>query len=158
MPRDITYLSKEGYEKLQKELEYLKEVKKPEISERLNVAASHGDLSENFEYDSAKEALTQVMLKIRDLSNKLATAEIINEDEIDSGKVYIGASVKLLDLETREEITYKIVGSYEADPLEDKISVDSPIARGLLGKSPGDTVEITVPRGTIKYQVLDIKR
>jgi len=156
--RKKTYLSREGYEKLKKELEYLQKVKKPEISKRLGVAADHGDLSENFEYDSAKEALTQVMLKIRNITEKLATAEIIDDANIASDKVYIGATVKLEDINSSSEIKYIIVGADEANPMEDKISVDSPIAKGLLGHKVGDEVEIKIPRGIVKYKITNISR
>ncbi len=153
-----TYLTKKGYEKLKKELDYLKRVKKPEISKRIGTAADHGDLSENFEYDSAKEALTQVMMRIRDISYKLSTAELIDNGNISSDKVYAGASVKLKDMKTGEEITYTITGADEADPMENKISVESPVSQGLIGKSAGETAEIKVPRGTMKYKILEISR
>lgn len=153
-----TYLKKEGYLKLKKELKYLQEVKKPEISKRLGVAADFGDLSENAEYDTAKEALTQVMIKIRNISMKLSNAEIIDDLDIASDKVYIGATVTLEDQNTKEEIKYSIVSSDEVDPFEDKISVDSPVAKGLLGHKVGEIVEIKIPAGIVKYKITDIKR
>ncbi|MBN2407907.1 MAG: transcription elongation factor GreA [Elusimicrobia bacterium] len=153
-----TYLSKEGYKKLKEELKYLKEVKKPEISKRIGVAREHGDLRENAEYDTAKEALAQVMIKIRDISMKLSTAEIIENTDIASDKVYIGASVHLVDQKSKEELKYILVSPDEVDVLEDKISVDSPIAKGLLGHKVGDTVEIRIPAGTVKYRITKIER
>ncbi len=153
-----TYLTRKKYEELKEELKYLQEVKKPEISERIGTAAGHGDLSENFEYDAAKEMLQQTMIRIKDITNKLSSARIFDEEEIDPGKVYIGATVKLLNLDTEEKETFTIVGADEADPFEDKISVDSPIAAGLLGKEPGDTSDIETPAGKVRFKILEITR
>ena len=158
MERKVTYISKKGYEKLKEELEYLKSVKKPEISKRLGIAADHGDLSENAEYDAAKEELAQVMIKIRGLTTKLSTAEIIEDIGISADKVYVGAKVELVNLNTNAKIEYILTGADEVDPLEGKISVDSPIARGLLGHKVGDTVQITIPAGTVNYKILKISR
>ena len=152
------YLTREGHKKLQEKLIHLREVKKPEISKRLGIAADHGDLKENFEYHAAKEALTQVMMKIRDITIKLSNAEIIEETDIDSDKVYVGATVHIVDLETGEKEKYIIVSSEEADPMENRISLDSPIARGMLGHMVGDVIEITIPVGTVKYKILEITR
>ena len=149
------YLSKDGYEKLKKELEYLK---KPEVSARIKIAREHGDLRENSEYDTAKEVLTQVMIRIRDISMKLSNAELIEDADIDPDKAYIGATVYLKDIDSDEDIKYMLVCADEADPMEDKISVDSPIGQGLLGHKAGDTVEIIVPRGTLKYKITKIGR
>ncbi len=155
---DTTYLTRKKYEELKKELKYLREVKKPEISERIGTAAGHGDLSENFEYDAAKEVLQQTMIRIKDITNKLSSARIFDEEDIDPGKVYIGATVKLLNLDLQEEETFTIVGADEADPFEDKISVNSPIASGLLGKEPGDNAVIETPAGKVKFKIIKITR
>lgn len=158
MGRKVTYLSKKGYEKLKEELEYIQTVKKPGISKRLGVARAHGDLSENAEYDAAKEALSHVMIRIRDLTIKLSTAEIIDGKNISSDKVYIGATVTLVDQNTDEELKYILVGTDEVDPMEDKISIDSPIAKGLLGHKVGDVVDIKIPAGIVKYKISKITR
>ncbi|MFH1416037.1 MAG: transcription elongation factor GreA [Elusimicrobiota bacterium] len=153
-----TYMSREGYEKLKKELEYLQTEKKPAISARIGVAREHGDLKENFEYTAAKEALTQVMIRIRDITMKLSTAELIEDADIASDKVYIGATVLVTDEDTGEEEKYQLVCEDEVDALEGKISVESPIAKGLLGHKEGDIVEIQVPAGILKYKITDISR
>ena len=158
MSQKATYLTRKKYEELKKELKYLREVKKPEISKRIGIAADHGDLSENFEYDAAKEALQQTMIRIKNLTNKLSSARIFDEEDIDATKVYIGATVKLLNLNLNEEEEFTIVGADEADPFEDKISVDSPIANGLLGKKVGEKTEVTIPSGKVKFKILKIKR
>lgn len=158
MGSKTVYLSKEGYEKLKKELKYLQSEKKPEISKRIGVARDFGDLSENFEYTSAKEALNQVMIKIRDISIKLSNAEIIEDTDIASDKVYIGATVELIDQDTKDEDKYTLVSVDEVDSLEGKISIDSPIAKGLLGHKIGDVVEIEIPTGKICYKIKKITR
>ncbi|MFC2061507.1 transcription elongation factor GreA [Elusimicrobiota bacterium] len=155
---DKTYLSRAGYKKLTEELEYLQSVKKPEISARIKTAREHGDLKENFEYHSAKEALTQVMLKIRDISIKLSSAEIIEDTDIASDKVYIGATVEVEDENSGDEDTYTLVSVDEVDPMEGKISINSPIAKGMLGHKVGDVVEIEVPAGILKYKIKKITR
>ncbi len=158
MTEKVTYLTRKKYEELKDELKYLREVKKPEISKRIGVAADHGDLSENFEYDAAKEMLQQTMIRIKDISNKLTSARIFDEEDIDPDKVYIGATVKLQDLDLEEEETFTIVGADEADPMEGRISVESPIADGLLGKKAGDFASIKTPSGTVKYKIIKISR
>lgn len=158
MVAETVYYSRAGYEKMKKELEYLQEVKKPEISKRIAIARDHGDLSENFEYTAAKEALTQVMIRIRDISVKLSNAQILEDTDIDPDKVYIGATVEVLDTEASEEEKYTLVSVDEVDPLEGKISVDSPIAKGLLGHAVGDIVEIEVPAGKLVYKIIKISR
>ena len=155
---DKVYLSREGYNKLKEELKYLQDVKKPEISKRIGVAREYGDLSENFEYTAAKEALNQVMIKIRDISVKLSNAEILDEAGISADKVYIGATVELLDENTREQEKYTLVCTDEVNALEGKISIDSPIAKGLLGHKIGDKVEISIPSGKIAFKITGISR
>jgi len=151
-------LTQEGYDNLEKELEYLKTEKRAEISERIKVALGFGDLSENSEYDEAKNAQASNELKIVDLENKLRYARIIDESEINTKTVQVGNTVKLLDIEFDEEIEYTIVGSTEVDLEKNKISNESPIGSALIGASKNQTVEAHTPGGIAKYKVLSIKK
>jgi transcription elongation factor GreA len=148
----------EGVKKLEEELEYLKTVKRKEITEKIKVALSFGDLSENSEYDEAKNEQAFVEGRIAQLENMLKNAAIVDENEIPTDVVSIGSIVKLKDYEFDEEVEYIIVGSAEADPINNKISNESPVGRGLIGKKVGDVVEIQVPNGVSKYEVLGIRR
>lgn len=148
----------EGVKKLEEELEYLKTVKRKEITEKIKVALSFGDLSENSEYDDAKNEQAFVEGRIVQLENMLKNATIIDESEIPTDIVSIGSIVKLKDFEFDEEVEYIMVGSAEADPINNKISNESPVGRGLIGKKVGDIVEIQVPDGVSKYQILGIRR
>ncbi len=151
-------LTQEGYDNLDKELNYLKTEKRAEIAERIKVALGFGDLSENSEYDEAKTAQAENEVKIAELENKLRHAKIINEKEIDTDTVQIGNTVKVLDVEFDEEIEYTIVGSTEVDLLENKISNESPLGAALLGSKKKQTVEVNAPAGIMKYKILDIKK
>lgn len=151
-------LTQEGYDNLDKELNYLKTEKRAEIAERIKVALGFGDLSENSEYDEAKTAQAENEVKIAELENKLRHAKIINEKEIDTDTVQIGNTVKVLDIEFDEEIEYTIVGSTEVDLLENKISNESPLGAALLGSKKKQTVEVNAPAGVMKYKILDIKK
>ena len=151
-------LTEEGYKKIEEELEYLKTEKRTEIAERIKVALGFGDLSENSEYDEAKNAQAENEIKIASLEDKLRHAKIIDESEIDTEVVQIGNVVKIKDLEFNEILEYTIVGSTEVDLSQNKISNESPIGAGLLGARKGETVEIAIPDGTAKYKVLDIKK
>ena len=151
-------LTQEGYDNLDKELNYLKTEKRAEIAERIKVALGFGDLSENSEYDEAKTAQAENEVKIAELENKLRHAKIINEKEIDTDTVQIGNTVKVLDIEFDEEIEYTIVGSTEVDLLENKISNESPLGAALLGSKKKQTVEVNAPAGIMKYKILDIKK
>ena len=151
-------LTQEGYDKLEEELENLKVVKRKEVAERIKVAISFGDLSENAEYDEAKNEQAQLEERIVKLENMLRKAVIIDESKIDLSVVTIGSIIKLKDLEFDEEIEYAIVGSAEADPYDGKISNESPVGQALLGRSVGETVDVQVPDGVIKFKILDIKR
>ena len=151
-------LTQEGYENLDKELNYLKTEKRAEIAERIKVALGFGDLSENSEYNEAKTAQAENEVKIAELENKLRHAKIIDEKEIDTDTVQIGNTVKVLDMEFDEEIEYTIVGSTEVDLLENKISNESPLGSALLGAKKKQTVEVTAPAGIMKYKILDIKK
>ena len=151
-------LTQDGYNKLEEELEYLKTVKRKEVAERLKVAISFGDLSENAEYDEAKNEQAKLEEQILKLDEKLRKAVIIDESQIDLDIVMVGSIVKLYDFDFDEEIEYSIVGSAEADPFEGKISNESPVGKALLGARVGEVVEVQVPDGANKFNVLDIRR
>ena len=151
-------LTQEGFDKIEKELEYLRTEKRAEIAERIKVALGFGDLSENSEYDEAKNAQAENEAKIAELENKIRYAKIIDESEIDTKTVQIGNTVTLYDIEFDEEVEYTIVGSTEVNLAENKISNESPIGAALLGKKKNDIVEIKVPVGTVKYKILSIKK
>lgn len=148
----------EGIKKLESELEYLKTVKRKEITEKIKMALSFGDLSENSEYDSAKNEQAFVEGRIVQLENMLKNASIVDEDEVPLDIVGVGSIVKVKDYDLDEEMEYLIVGSAEADPVNNKISNESPVGEGLMGKKPGDVIEIQVPDGVSKYKILNIRR
>ncbi|AWI07378.1 transcription elongation factor GreA [Clostridium drakei] len=148
----------EGVKKLEKELEYLKTVKRKEITEKIKVALSFGDLSENSEYDEAKNEQAFVEGRIIQLENMLKNATIVDESEIPLDVVSVGSIVKVKDYEFDEEVEYTIVGSAEADPMNNRISNESPVGRGLVGKKIGDIIEVQVPDGVSKYEILGIRR
>ena len=151
-------LTQEGYDNLEKELEYLKTEKRSEISERIKVALGFGDLSENSEYDEAKNAQAANEIKIAELENKLRYARIIDESEIDTKTVQVGNIVKVLDMEFNEEIEYTIVGSTEVDLAQNRISNVSPIGAALLGAKKNQIVEANTPGGVAKFKILAIKK
>jgi len=151
-------MTQEGYDKLEEELEFLRTEKRTEIAERIKVALGFGDLSENSEYDEAKNAQADNEIKIANLENKLRYAKIIDESEIDTKTVQVGNIAKLLDMEFDEEVTYTIVGSTEVDLKENKISNESPIGNAILGAKKNQVVEVEVPAGIVKYKVLSIKK
>ncbi len=152
------YISREGYEKLRKELERLKGPKRRELSKAIGIARGHGDISENAEYDAAKDAQGLNEKKISELETKLASSEILDESQMSADKVLLGATVELKDADSGEKLKYKLVSELEADFAEGKISVTSPIGKGLIGHKKGETVEINVPAGVIKYKVIKISR
>ncbi len=152
------YLSREGYEKLRKDLAHLKTVKRREISKALAEARAHGDLSENAEYDAAKEAHAHNEKRIADIEEKLSRVRILDHEDMATDEVLIGATVKLKDLSSGEEIQYMLVSEEEADYTQGKISVSSPVGLGLMNHKEKDTVEIKVPAGILKYKVLKISR
>lgn len=151
-------LTPAGLHKLEEELEYLKSVKRKEVAERIKVAISYGDISENSEYEDAKNEQAFVEGRIITLEKMLRNARIINENDVDTGVVSIGSTVRLRDIEFKEDVEYHIVGSAESDPADNKISNESPVGRALLGKSVGSMVEVSVPAGVIQYEVLEIKK
>lgn len=149
-------MTKEGKEKLEQELEQLKTVKRKEVVERIKIARSFGDLSENSEYDSAKEEQAFVEGRITTIENMIRNAKIIEEDQMASDTVSLGKSVTFVELPNGDEETYTIVGSAEADPFEGKISNDSPIARSLLGKKVGEAVVVQTPGGEMNVRIVSI--
>ena len=151
-------LTQEGYDNLEKELEELKTVKRYEIAERIKVALGFGDLSENSEYDEAKNAQAANETKIAELENKLRYARIIDESEIDTKTVQVGNIVTVLDVEFNEEIEYTIVGTTEVDLSQNKISNESPIGKALMGKKKKDIVTVEAPAGNIELKILTIKK
>ena len=151
-------LTQEGFDNLEKELEYLKTEKRAEISERIKIALGFGDLSENSEYDEAKNAQAENEAKIAELESKIRHAKIIDESEIDTKTVQVGNTVKLLDMEFNEEVTYTIVGSTEVDLTQNRISNESPMGKALLGAKKNQTVEVQAPAGVIKYKILSITK
>lgn len=151
-------LTQEGYDNLEKELEYLTTEKRAEIAERIKIALGFGDLSENSEYDEAKNAQAANETKIAELENKLRYAKIIDESEIDTKTVQVGNTVKVLDIEFNEEELYTIVGSTEVDLSQNKISNESPIGVALMGAKKGQVVEAQAPAGVIKYKIISITK
>ena len=151
-------LTKEGFENLEKELEFLRTEKRAEIAERIKVALGFGDLSENSEYDEAKNAQAENEVKIAELENKVRYAKIIDEAEIDTKVIQIGNTVKLHDIEFDEDVEYTIVGSTEVDLLENKISNESPMGKALLGAKKGQTIGVETPDGVAQYKIKSIKK
>ncbi|MCK5595228.1 transcription elongation factor GreA [bacterium] len=153
-----TYLTREGYEKLRKKLEYLKTVRRGELSKEIGIARKHGDLKENSEYDAAKNAQGLNEAKIAELEGKLSNGQIIDYEDIPTDRVLIGAIVELKNLDSGEKIQYTLVSELEADFSDGKISISSPVAQSLLGHKENETVEINVPAGILRYKVLKISR
>ena len=151
-------LTKEGFEKLEQELEYLRTTKRTEIAERIKVALGFGDLSENSEYDEAKNAQADNENKIVELENKVRYAKIIDESEIKKKTVQVGNTVKMLDMEFNEEVMYTVVGSTEVDLAQNKISNESPIGMAIMGAKKNQVVEVQAPAGVIKYKILSITK
>jgi len=151
------YLTKEGHEKLMLELEMLKNVRRKELSRAVAEARQHGDISENAEYDAAKDAQALNEKRIAELEGKLACARILDEN-IPDDEVLIGATVEIEDCDTQERLTYMLVSEMEADYSQNRISVTSPVGQGLLGRRTGEIAEIKIPAGTLKYKILSISR
>ena len=150
--------TKQGYQDLVDELKYLKLTRREEIKEQIAVARGFGDLSENAEYDEARNEQAKVEARIQELEALIENAEIIDETTMDVRSISLGSVVKLYDEDFEEEITYSIVGSNQADPLEQKISDQSPIGRALMGKKAGDRVTVTAPAGELHFKVLEVSR
>ena len=147
-----------GLKKLEEELAYLRGEKRQEVADRIKVALGFGDISENSEYDEAKNEQGLLEMKIAELEEKLRNAKVIDEDDITTDVVGIGTKVKVLDVEEDEKIEYSIVGVTEVDVSKNMISNESPIAQGLMGKKKGQVVDVEVPAGTIKFKILSISR
>ncbi len=151
----LTYAGLKQYED---ELQNLKVVKRKEVAQKIKEAREQGDLSENAEYDAAKDEQRDIELRIEELEKLLKNAEVVVEDEIDLDKINVGCKVKLLDVEYDEEMEFYIVGSTEANSLQNKISNESPVGRALMGKAVGDVVDVETQAGVIQYKVLEIQR
>ncbi len=156
MAQDIIYLTAEGYKKLKEELDHMRSVERPAITAAIAEARDKGDLSENAEYDAAREAQGMLEMKIAKAEAVLSASRIIDETKIDTSKVQILSKVKLLNHNTKKEVTYTIVSENEANLREGKLAIGTPIAKALLGKKSGETVEVTVPAGIMKFEILDI--
>ena len=151
-------LTNEGLKKLEDELDYLKTVKRKEIAEKIKVALSFGDLSENSEYDEAKNEQAIMDAKIIDIEARLKNVTLIDENELLTNTVSVGTKVKVRDIDLDEIFEYKIVGSSESDPVNGKISDESPVGMGLIGGEVGETIEIETPGGLIKYEIIEISK
>ena len=154
----VSYYTEDGLKKLKDELEHLKFVERPNISQQIAEARETGDLSENAEYDAAKEAQGMLEMKIAKLEEMYASARVIDESQLDTDKVLALSIVKIRNLNTKAEMTFTLVAETEADIKTGKISVNSPIGTGLLGKKVGEVAEIQVPAGLVKFEILDISR
>ena len=154
----MAYMSEEGYKKLMAELKELETVERPKISAAIAEARDKGDLSENAEYDAAKDEQRDIEARIEELEKILKNAEVVDEDEVDLDKISIGCRVKIRDLEFNEDLDYKIVGSTEANSLKGKISNESPVGKALIGHKVRDIVEVETQAGVLKYEVLEIQR
>lgn len=151
-------LTYDGLKKLEEELDYLKSVKRREIAEKIKQALAFGDISENSEYDEAKNEQANVEMRILQVEAMLKNAKVIDEDEVNTDVVSIGSKVTLLDIEYKEELEYHLVGSTEADPSQRRISNESPLGIAMMGAKVGDTVEVSAPDGIIKFKVLSIHK
>ena len=151
-------LTYQGLKKLEDELQELKVVRRKEVAAKIKEAREQGDLSENAEYDAAKDEQRDIEARIEDIEKILKNAEVVVEEEVDLDKISIGCNVKILDIEFDEELEYKIVGSTEANSLKGKISNESPVGKALLGKQVGDIVKVETPGGEFEYTVLSIHR
>ena len=155
---DVKYYSQEGLDALKRELNHLESVERPKISQAIADARDKGDLSENAEYDAAKEAQGMLELKIANLKNLISKARVLDESKIDVSKVLIYSIVKIKNLKNKMEMTYTIVPESEADLKGGKISVSSPIAKALIGNSTGDVVRVQAPAGVMEFEILDVSR
>jgi transcription elongation factor GreA len=150
-------LTPEGFEKLKVEIDFLRSDKRREVAERIRVAREFGDISENAEYDDAKNEQALLEHRIATLEERLLNSRVIDAGDITTDAVSIGSVVKLEDLEAKSTVEYYIVGSAEANPSENKLSNESPVGKAILGKKKGEVVEVTAPRGALKFKILDIK-
>lgn len=154
----VSYYTPEGYKKLKEELDHMKRVERPRISQQIAEARDKGDLSENAEYDAAKEAQGLLEMKISKMEDLVANARIIDESQMDNSKVLVLSKVKIKNLANGSTLQYTLVAEQEADLRQGKISVNSPMGKGLLGKAVGEIAEISVPNGTMKFEIVEITR
>ncbi len=150
-------LTPEGHEKLKEEIEHLSTIKRREVAERIKQAREFGDIAENSEYDDAKNEQAMLEHRIATLEDRLKSSRVVNRKEIPTGVVAVGTKVKLRDVDAKETIEYHIVGSAEANPAEQKLSNESPVGKAIIGKKKGETVEVSAPRGALKFKIMDIK-
>ena len=156
MPKDVI-LTPEGYEKLKQEIETLRTVKRREVAERIRIAREFGDITENAEYDDAKNEQALLEHRIATLEDRLRNARVIERGEITTDVVSVGSMVRLRDVDAKKTFEYHIVGSAEANPAENKLSNESPVGKAIIGRKKGETVEVTAPRGALKFKILEIK-
>jgi transcription elongation factor GreA len=156
VPKEVI-LTPEGYEKLKHEIEHLSTVKRREVAERIRVAREFGDIQENAEYDDAKNEQMLLEHRIATLEDRLRNARVIDVGDITTDVVSVGSHVRLRDVDARKTFEYTIVGSAEANPAENKLSNESPVGKALIGRKKGETVEVTAPRGALKFKILEIK-
>ena len=154
----ISYYTEKGLKELRQKLDHLKDIERPRASKAIGEARDKGDLSENAEYDAAKEAQGMLEMEISKLEETLSNARIIDESKLDSSKILIHSTVKIKNLTNSATMEYKLVAQSEANLAQGKISVDSPIGKGLLGKKNGDIAEIAIPNGNVKFEILEISR
>ena len=150
-------LTPEGFKKLQQEIDYLRGEKRREVAERIRVARAFGDIAENAEYTDAKNEQAMLEHRIAQLEERLLSARVITKKEISKDTVSIGATVRLKDMDTNKSVEYHIVGSAEANPSENKLSNESPVGKAIIGHKKGDVVEVSAPRGALKFKILEIK-
>ena len=150
-------LTPQGYERLKQEIEHLSTEKRREVAERIRHAREFGDIAENSEYDDAKNEQALLEHRIATLEERLRSARVIQKGDVKKDEVSVGSKVKLKDMGTNKTVEYFIVGSAEANPLENRLSNESPVGRAIIGKKKGEVVEVSAPRGTLKFKVLDIK-
>ncbi|HXL42503.1 MAG TPA: transcription elongation factor GreA [Gaiellaceae bacterium] len=150
-------LTPEGHEKLKEEIEHLSTIKRREVAERIKQAREFGDIAENSEYDDAKNEQAMLEHRIATLEDRLKSSRVVNRKEIPTGVVAVGTKVKLRDVDAKETIEYHIVGSAEANPAEHKLSNESPVGKAIIGKKKGETVDVSAPRGSLKFKIMDIK-
>ena len=150
-------LTREGYTKLRREIEQLSTTRRREVAERIKVAREFGDIAENAEYDAAKNEQAMLEARIAKLEERLASARVIEKREISKDVVSVGSTVRLRDVDAKQTVEYRIVGSAEANPAELKLSNESPVGRAIIGHKKGETIEVSTPRGSLKYKILEIK-
>jgi len=155
---DTVYLTAEGFQKLKDDLYHARTVERPRISQDIAEARAQGDLSENAEYDAAKEAQGHLEARIAKMENALASARVVNEDEVDASRARILSNVRVMNKKAKREAVYTLVAAQEADLKQNRISVESPIGRALLGREEGEVVAVKVPAGTVQLEILEITR